>query len=300
MLKILQSYVSFHLQAATNSFYTLYRSPMISSVTILVIAMVLTLPVLFGVFSKNMEVLSQGWKRNQPVSLYLKTSLTAKEEAEVVKKVSAVDGVAEVSYKNKKEGLAELLQEEGMQDMMHSLTENPLPSVIDVLPALSFNTPEKMADFLKRLKDLPQIELAQVNMEWVNRLYAILGFGNKIAHILSLFLIAMVVFIVGNTLRFAIYYRNEEIQILKLIGASEAFIRRPFLYLGVWYGLFAAIFAVLFVNIFMVMFSWVFQDLLTQYYENAWLGLTVIQAYGIVFAAAFLGWLGARFTLMRI
>ncbi len=273
---------------------------MISSVTVLVIAIVLTLPVLFGVFSKNMEVLSQGWKRNQPVSLYLKTSLSPLEEAEAFKKVGAMEGVAEAKFKDKKEGLSELLKQEGMQDMLHSIVENPLPSVIDVLPAASFNTPQKMSELLLRLKSLPQVELAELNMEWVNRLYAILGFGNKIAHILSLFLIGMVILIVGNTLRFAIYNRHEEIQILKLIGASEAFIRRPFLYLGVWYGVFAAIFAVLFVNIFMVVFSWVFQDLLLQYYENTWLGLTVLQAYGIVFAAAFLGWLGARFTLMRI
>lgn len=298
MLKRLQSAMAVHILAATNSFQTLYRSPFSSIMTMLVMSVVLTFPILFLVFSNNITKLTTDWQKDAHVVLYLKTSLNPEEEQNFLKKVRSMDAVLSATYKSKDQGLAEMQNQEGMKDIMHYLPDNPLPAVIEVAPKDSIKTAEQMLAFLAGFKAMPQVDQAKMDVEWMNRLQSILSFINKIADSVALFLFFSVIFIVGNTLRLAIVNREEEIQILKLIGATNAFIRRPFLYLGTWFGLFAAIFAVLFVNVFMYGLLWVFQDVLSLYHKHVPIfGLTVQQAYLIVLVSVFLGWLGARLSI---
>lgn len=300
MLKNLRSYASWHVHAATHSFNFLCRKPLATMTTVIVIAISLTLPVLFLVFTDNMGQLTVDWQRGGHISLYLKSPLSAEQELAALKDIRAISGVAEATHKTRAESLAELQKQEGMQDIMRYLPENPLPAVIDVVPALSINTPAELTQLYERLKALPQVEQAKLDMEWISRLHAILGFVTKIAHALLVLLASAVVLIVGNTLRLALQSRQEEIKVLKLIGATDSFILRPFLYSGAWYGLLGAIFAVLFVNIFMLSVAAGFQELISVYHMHfPLLSLTVKQAYLIVMVAIFLGWLGARLSVKR-
>ena len=139
-----------------------------------------------------------------------------------------------------------------MQDITRYLPENPLPAVIDVIPALEVNTPVKLEQLYSQLKTIPEVEQAKLDVQWVNRLHAILGFVATLTHGLMMLLAMAVVLIIGNTLRLAIHNHYEEIQVLKLIGATDSYIVRPFLYSGIWYGLAGAILAVLLVNIVML------------------------------------------------
>jgi cell division transport system permease protein len=300
MLKNLRAHGACHLQAATNSFNFLCRRPLATMTTVIVIAIALTLPALFWVFTDNLSQLTIDWQRGGHISLYLKSPLSAAEEAAVLTEVRAIDGVGHATFKSREEGLLEFQQQEGMRNIMLYLPENPLPAVVDVAPSLAINTPLKMNQLFERLKILPQVEQAKLDMEWITRLHAILSFVTKIAHALMALLASAVVLIVGNTLRLAIHNRHEEIQVLKLIGATDSFIIRPFLYSGVWYGMVGAIFAVLFVNIFMLSVAVAFQELASVYHMNyPLLGLTVKQAYFIVLVAIFLGWLGAKLSVKR-
>ncbi|MDP1603066.1 MAG: permease-like cell division protein FtsX [Legionella sp.] len=298
MLKSLRAHGACHLQAATNSFNFLWQRPLSTMTTVIVIAIALTLPALFWVFTDNFGQLTRDWQRGGHISLYLKSPLTAADGDSFLKQLQAISGVGHVTLKTREEGLRELQKQEGMHDIMRYLPENPLPAMVDVMPSLAVNTPLKMQQLYERLKVLPQVEQAKLDMEWIARLHAILGFVAKIANALMALLASAVVLIVGNTLRLAIHNRHEEIQVLKLIGATDSFILRPFLYSGMWYGMVGAIFAILFVNIFMLSVAVAVQDLASVYHMHyPLLGLTVKQAYLIVLAAVGLGWLGARLSV---
>ncbi|MFC3908988.1 permease-like cell division protein FtsX [Legionella dresdenensis] len=298
MLDALQALAAYHVQAATNSFNFLCRRPLATMMTVIVIAIALTLPVLFWVFSDNVEHLTADWQRSGHISLYLKQSTG--EDAVLLGQIRAVDGVGQATMKTPAEGLAELQQQEGMNDIVKYLPENPLPAVVSITPALTIDNPLKLQQLYDRLRALPQVEQAKLDMEWITRLDAILGFVSKIANALMALLASAVVLIIGNTLRLAIQNRHEEIQVLKLIGATDAFILRPFLYSGIWYGLAGAIFAILFTNIIMLSIAVAIEELASVYHMRyPLLGLSVKQAYMIVLAAIALGWLGARLSVKR-
>ena len=300
MLKTLRAYFSYHLQAATLSFNTFFRQPLATLTTVIVIAIALTFPTLFWVFTDNIGQLTIDWQQGGHLSLYLQTGTTPEDETTLLTKIRAMDGVGQATLKTRTEGLAELQQQEGMQDVMRYLPENPLPSMIDVVPVLTVNTPEKINQLFEAIKALPAVEQAKLDMDWIARLYAILGFVSKVTHALIALLGLAVVLIVGNTLRLAIHHRHEEIQVLKLIGATDAFITRPFLYSGIWYGMAGAIFAILFVNIFMLSVAVAVQELAAVYHMHyPLLGLSVKQAYSIVFVAICLGWIGANLSVRR-
>ncbi|MGQ3892099.1 permease-like cell division protein FtsX [Legionella sp. CNM-4043-24] len=300
MLNALRAQAACHLQAAMNSFNLLCRRPLATMMTVIVIAIALTLPTLFWVCTDNLRQMTADWQQGGHISLYLKSPLTAAEEQSFLEQVRAVEGVGKATLKTRAEGLAELQKQEGMQDIMAYLPDNPLPSVIDVVPTPTVNDPLKLKQLFERLKVLNQTEQAKLDMEWISRLHAITGFVANIAHAVMALLASAVVLIVGNTLRLAIHNRHEEIQVLKLIGATDAYILRPFLYTGVWYGLAGAVFAVLFVNIFMLSVALAVDELALVYHMHyPLLGLSVKQAYMIVLVAICLGWLGAKLSVKR-
>lgn len=300
MLKAMRALLAYHVQAALSSFNALCRKPFATIMTVLVIAITLVLPALFWVMSDNMQQLTKSWERGGHISLYLKSSLPSSEEIRLLSRVRSTSGVAHATLKSAAEGLAELQQQEGMQDVMRYLSENPLPAAIDVVPALDVNSPEKLQQLYLQLKSYPQVEQAKLDMEWVKRLQAILGFVAKFAQGLMILLACAVVLVISNTLRLAIHNRHEEIQVLKLIGAKDSFIVRPFLYAGIWYGLAGAIFAVLLVNIFMLSLTLVANQLAAVYQMHySLVGLSTYQMFLLVLSAIILGWLGARVSVKR-
>ncbi len=300
MLTNMRALLVFHLQAALTSLNSLCRMPLATMMTVLVIAITLALPALFWVMTDNMKQLTMNWQRGGHISLYLKSSLSSEDGVAFLLRVRGAVGVGHATLKSAAEGLAELQQQEGMQDIMRYLPENPLPAVIEVVPALDVNTPEKLKQLYLQLKAYPQVEQAKLDMLWVNRLRAILGFTAKLADGLMILLALAVVLIIGNTLRLAIHNRYEEIQVLKLIGAKNSFIVRPFLYSGIWYGLAGAIFAVLLVNIFMLSLTVVANQLAAVYQMHySLVGLSTRQISLLVLSAIILGWLGAYVSVKR-
>ena len=158
----------------------------------------------------------------------------------------------------------------------------------------------KLEQLYLQLKSYPQVDQAKLDIQWINRLQAILGFIDSLAHGLMILLALAVILIIGNTLRLAIHNRHEEIQVLKLVGAKDSFIIRPFLYSGVWYGLAGAIFAVLLVNIFMLSLTLVVNQLAAAYEMHySLVGLSLRQILLLVLSATILGWLGACLSVKK-
>jgi len=268
--------------------------------TVVVIAIALTLPMLFWVCTDNLKAISNNWQKTGHISLYLKSSLTPQQTALFLDKVRATDGVASANLKSADDGLKELQNQEGMQDIMRYLPENPLPAVIEVVPSLTVANASALENLFSQLKTNSEVDLGKIDMQWINRLNAILGFAAKVTNTLLALLALAVVFLIGNTLRLAIHNRHEEIRVLKLIGATDPFIARPFLYSGMWYGFAGAIFAILFVNLFMLSLS-IAARVLAQAYQMdiPLLGLSLKQAYFLVLISVFLGWIGAMLTINR-
>lgn len=300
MLKQFQPLLAYHVQAATQSFNHLCIKPLTTLMTSIVIAIALALPALFWVFTDNVGKLTTDWQRGGHISLYLKPNLTGAAQQELMQHVREIDGVGHISLKSSEDGLAELTQQEGMEDIMRYLPENPLPAVIEVMPALAVDSPAKLDLLARHLQTMAQVDHAKVDMEWIKRLDALLGFAAKFAHALLALLAMAVVLIVGTTLRLALHNSHEEIQVLKLIGAKDPFILRPYLYSGAWYGAIGAVFAVFLVNIFILSLGAAMNQLAVAYQMHYSLTLLSIrQILLLVTFAIILGWLGACLSVKR-
>ena len=300
MLKAIKTRFGFHGQAAINSLNSILKKPFSTGITIIVIAITLALPALFWVLADNLHHLTSNWQQTGHISLYLKKELTDAEQTAFLIRVKETAGVGKAVLKTPAQGLNELKNQEGMSDIMSYLPENPLPAVIEVIPALKINTAIQIESLFNQLKSAPQIDQGKLDMQWVGRLNAILGFVTKMARGLMVLLACAVVLIVGNTLRLAIQNRHEEIRILKLIGATDPFIIRPFLYSGIWFGLIGAIVAIILVNIFILSLTLAVNQLAAAYEMHySLLGLTLRQIALFLGAAIFLGWLGARLSVKR-
>ena len=300
MLKRSQSILSHHLHAAMHSLNLLCRKPLATMMTVIVIAIALALPALFWVFTDNFSQLIAGWQRGSHISLYLNLDTSETDQSLLLQKVRDTQGVGQAFLKSSADGLIELKQLEGMHDIMRYLPENPLPSVIEVLPALAIDSPAKVDLLFNQLKQLSGINQAKLDMEWITRLHAILGFTSKVAKALMVLLSLAVVLIIGTTLRLAIQNRQEEIQILKLIGAKDSFIIRPFLYTGVLYAITGAIVAVFLVNIFILSLGLAINQLVSAYQMHyPFIGLSMSQILQLLSFAVILGWLGASMSVRR-
>lgn len=300
MLTKWRTIMAHHAQAALSSLLYLCKQPLATGMTVVVIAITLTLPSLLWVLNDNMAELTQRWKRGGHISLYLDMDMAANDSAALLERVRQTDGVGDAIMKTPEEGLLEMQKQEGMQDLMLNLPENPLPAVIDVVPTVSVTTPAQLEALYQRLKALPGIDDAKLDMQWLSRLYALLDLAAQLTRGLMVLLSVAVVFIIGHTLRLVIHKRQEEIQVLKLIGASDAYITRPFLYSGLWYGFASAVLAIMFVWLFTFSLSVSLNQLMDAYQMHFPVsGLSVRETCLLVLIATFLGWLGARFSVKR-
>ncbi len=301
MLNGLRKRLAYHLQAGLGSVRALRSKPFATLMTVMVISISLALPALFQVVVNNLQQLDGNWQRGSHISLYLDGTLSSTDAAGLFEKVRTTPGVGTAQLKSSADGLAELQQQEGMQDIMQYLPENPLPTVIDVIPAQDVSSSDAMNNLYQSLKSYPHVAQAKFDMQWVSRLYALLDIASRIGDALMVLLAAGVVLIIGNTLRMAILNRHEEIQVLKFIGASHSYIIRPFLYIGVFYGAAGALLAMLLVHIMTLSLS-VLVDQLAETYQMHYvlMGLSSEQGVMLLLLAMGLGWIGARVSVRSL
>jgi cell division transport system permease protein len=291
-------YFSAHIQALQRSLKTLLNKPLATLITIVVIGMTLTLPALFWVFTQQMVALTTHWQRGGHISLYLTVPSSPTDEANLLQRVKDTPGVAEAKLISSAEGLLELQHQGGMQDIMQYLPENPLPATIEVTPTAAVNTLERLTQLYQRLKTYEHIEQTKLDLQWISRLYALLALVSALTHGFIILLAIAVMFIIGNIQRLAVHQRQDEIQVLKLIGAPDAYISRPFLYSGILYGLGGAVFSIVLVNLFVLSLDEVINQLAATYQLHLpFSGLSIQDGFLLVLLAMLLGWLGARLSI---
>lgn len=238
-----------HLQVALASLGRLVRSPLSTLMTTLVIGIALALPTGLYLLLGNVETLSGSWDGGTSISLFLKQETNDNQAQQLASRLQSDPAIAQVKLISRTEALEEFRQLSGFAGVLDNLDENPLPALVIVEPAAQHTEPVPAEALLARLSQLSDVEFAQLDLQWVRRFHAITEIAQRGVIILASLLGLSVLLIVGNTIRLEIQNRHAEIEITKLIGATNAFIRRPFLYNGAWYGLFGGIFAWLMVSI---------------------------------------------------
>ena len=232
----LRSWGSLHVSTAVAALQRLARQPIASLMTILVIAVTLALPSAMHLLIKNAQSISASWDSALDFSVYLKTGTSiddARRLADLIQQRADVDQVTLISSAD---ALAEFRDQSGFGEALDHLTVNPLPHTIVVRPGNN-HTDVSMGLLNEELGNLPETDFVQVDTEWVRRFHAILDILQRSIGIGATLLGAAIIVIIGNTIRLDIQNRREEIEVTKLIGASNAFVRRPFLYSGLWYGI---------------------------------------------------------------
>ena len=257
-----------HLQVFFYSLGQLSRQPMSLFMTAAVIGIALALPTGLHVLLQNAQQISGGWDGAAQISLFLKKSVSDAQAKKLAAKLRRRDDIAGVSYLSREKALQEFQQQSGFGDALKALDKNPLPSVLIVQPALAEGQAQQTAALLEDLRKNQRVDVAQLDMQWVKRLYAIMDIVRRGVIVLAGLLALAVLLVVGNTIRLAIQNRRDEIVVMKLIGGTDAFIRRPFLYTGFWYGFFGALMAFIMVYVALLLLSGPVEKLTALYHNN--------------------------------
>lgn len=296
----LATYVQQHKQACLASLLRLRSAPFASLMTLLVIGIAIALPAFLYVLLNNAVNLSHGWNDNARISLYLNQNVGAAQSVSLVKEIQAWPEVAKVIYISPEQGLNEFAKQSGLAVDLTQLPSNPLPGVIEVQPIQGLTSSAGITDLLARLKAFSAVQHAQVDMQWVQRLYGILDVGQSGVYALAFLLGLGVLLIVGNTIRLATQSYHAEIETIKLVGGTDAFIRRPFLYTGLFYGLFGGVIAWALVSITMLSLQVSARHLAVLYNSHfAIHSLDFLAGFILLFLAGVLGLLGSWFVVNR-
>jgi len=289
-----------HARVLVATLGRLTREPVSTFLTAAVIGITLALPAGLHVLVQNVSAISYSWEGALQASLFLDDGVTPERGRALVRELEKRQDVARASYISREQSLAEFRELSGFGEALDLLADiNPLPAVVVVTPQRDLPQ-ERMQALMDSLAALPEVEVAKLDQKWLERLYAILGIIERAVLIIAAMLALAVMVIVGNTIRLEIEGKREEIIVMKLIGAPNSFIRRPFLYTGLWYGLAGGLVAWLFVN----GATWALAAparRLAGLYESSYVitGLDA-QATAIVLAAGVaLGVLGSAWTVGR-
>jgi len=232
----LGTWASLHISNCKGSLGRIVRQPFASLLTVLVIAVTLALPAAMLLVIKNASSLSRSWDNALDFSVYLNQDVSLTEARRLKDIIEQRADVEVVTLITADEALDQFKADSGFGAALDHLGDNPLPHTLVVRPS-SANTEQTVLLLNEELGNLPEADFVQVDTEWVQRFLAILDMLQRAIGIGSLLLGAAIVVIIGNTIRLDIQNRRQEIEVTKLIGASNAFVRRPFLYSGFWYGL---------------------------------------------------------------
>jgi cell division transport system permease protein len=226
-----------HLQTLIGSLGRLSQHWLATTLTMVVMGLALALPAFLHLLVTNAQQATGGWNRQLSLTVFLKRPTSVDEARRLADGVRRREEVAEVQLITAEQALKDFRRESGLGAAIDALNDNPLPHALTVRPAPDFATAERLQILAADLQSLPSVQLVQLDTAWVNRLNAILDAARRGVMVGAALLALGVLLIVGNTIRLDIQNRREEIEVTKLVGGSNAFVRRPFLYAGVWYGI---------------------------------------------------------------
>lgn len=282
-----------HAWACAASWRAVAQRPVGTALTVIVMGFALSLPLAFYLLLANVQKLSGAIGESQAISVFLQPSANETSAGALEQQLRKRDDIADVVVKTPQQGLAELASVQGFGDALHALSDNPLPFVLLVQPRTNLNRVQTDA-LVTALRASPSADVVQDNGAWRARLAAFIALGRRVAVLLAALLALAALGVVGNTVRLDIRSRADEIIVQRLVGASSGFVRRPFLYEGVWYGLLAGLVAVVLVLGLEWGIAAPVQALAASYDGRLdFGGLPLLLFVPVPLAVACLGWIGA-------
>ncbi len=288
-----------HASTSIAALGRLFRQPFASFMIVLVIAVTLALPAAINLVVKNARAVSGSWDSALDFAVYLRQDLSVSEAEGLSRLISQRADVDAVDVITSDEALAEFKQQSGFGAALDQLPDNPLPHTLVVRPSAG-NTSASLILLQEEIGNLPETEFVQADTDWVQRFHAILDIVRQAIAIGAALLGLAIVVIIGNTIRLDIENRREEIEVTKLIGASNAFVRRPFLWTGFWYGLFGGLLALALVRYGLFLLEGPVARLAGLYQSNIVISsLGLDESGAIIGIGVFLGLFGSWFTTAR-
>lgn len=296
----LRAYLYRHRQAIGFSAKQLLSAPFSNLMTIVVIGLALALPACLYVLLQNTMDVTASWQHDAQISLFLKKESSLEQARQLAEQLQLRSDVAFVNIINPDQGLQQLQEQGGFADIINQLPENPLPRVVEVYPMPLINKPAQLATMLEKMEVLEPVSMAKLDMQWLKRLHSILSLAKR-SFIISFALICIaVLFVISHTIGLVTQNKRCEIEVYKLLGATNAYIRRPFLYTGLGYGLMGGILAWSLVDCVILMLHEPVMKLAALYESRFVLvGLNPVVGMLLLAAAAGLGLGGSAIAVRR-
>ncbi len=289
-----------HVQTLVGSLGRLWSKPFSTLLTILVIGIALALPACLHVLVQNVRSASGGWGNALDISVYMKPKASLEQAKQAAERIRKRRDVESVTIVRADDALEEFRRSSGFGEALDALKDNPLPHALVVRPAAEARESARVATLSEELRKIDGVDIVQLDTAWVSRFNAILDVVRRIVLLaLGLFALGILV-IVGNTIRLDIENRRDEIEVTKLVGGSNAFVRRPFLYNGVWYGLGGGLIAWLVVTVVIAALGEPVQRIAGLYGSRFELkGLGLEGSAALLLGGAALGWMGSYIASTR-
>jgi cell division transport system permease protein len=290
--------VKLHRRIARGSAIRLLQTPASSLVTLFVVAVALLLPALLFGLNSNLASLLAGFQDSAQVTLYLQDSVSETDGQEVSDDLLTRNDIEDTYYVSPSQALDEFGASSGLEDLLIEMTANPLPGAIVLTPSdVSSSAVNELA---RQLQELSQVDVVQVDSLWLQRLAAISNLVKAIGSVLAVIVILGLFFVVGNTIKLAIENRKAEILVIKLVGGSDMYAARPFLYTGLLYGLSGGILATLLQGIVLATFNSNLEVLMRLYESDFKLrGFGLMSSLLIIVAGATVCWTAALMASLR-
>ena len=292
------AYLALHAQTLFSSLGKLLKTPLTSVITIIVLAVSIALATGFYALLTNAEQLTGNLEASNQISLFLKSNISDLEGRKLAERIKQSTDVKMVDLITQESALAEFRDYSGFGSALNALESNPLPVVIQVLPRNTLSSSKEVQQLVSELEQLEEVDIAQMDMQWVQRLQSMMALVQQGVILLSGILSFAVLFIMGNTIRLELEDRRDEVLIAKLVGATHAFIQRPFLYTGFWLGFFGGAMAWFIVTVIMLVLKSPIERL-SELYDNSYevLFLNFSESLILLFISSLLGVLGSWIVL---
>lgn len=283
-----------HLQTLIGTLGRLSQQRVQTLMTVLVIGIALALPATLQALVMNARAASGDVNRAVDLSVYLKPGTAAAQAEQIAARLRQRSDVSQVQLVKADEALAQFRAQSGFSAALDALTDNPLPHALVIRPAKDFASAAHMDSLASEIKQLPETDIVQLDTAWVERFNAILDTVRRGVWVVGILLAIGVAIIVGNTIRADIQSRRAEIEITKLVGGSDAFVRRPFLYSGFWYGFGGSLLALLITLAIVALLAAPVRRLAALYGSDFRLaGLGLENSLWLLGIGIGLGWLGS-------
>jgi cell division transport system permease protein len=294
-----QRWAQLHSSNCVAALGELRARPLATLLTAGVIAIALTLPAALNLLVQNGRNVAGGWEGVRDFSVYMEPAADITAAEALATELRERPNIASVTVTNATQALEEFRATSGLKDVIDALDSNPLPHTLTIRPVIS--APALALNALgMELGERPGVDIVRIDTEWVERLNAILDFMRRLVTGIAVMLIVGVIIIVGNTIRLDIQNRRDEIAVVKLLGGSDGFVRRPFLYLGFWYGLVGGLLALALLFIGGLLLAAPVKQLLGMYgAQTQLLGLDGVTVLAVLAGGLVAGWGGAWGAVSR-